>query len=152
MVTYFDTSLLLKIYVREIGSPEALAIIEAETPPVIFSHLLELELRTALRIKHGRGELSVTELRSVMRTVSRDLTAGVLMRPSYELEAVYHRAEVISAKHASATLSRSADIWHIAAALELGCRRFATFDLRQPECADRVGLEVLPVGRRSRGK
>lgn len=61
MKTYFDTSVLLKSYIPEAGTPEALAIIRAAGAPFPFSHLLELELRTAIRIKHGRGEITVAE-------------------------------------------------------------------------------------------
>ena len=50
MKFYFDTSILLKTYLAEPGTAEALALLRATSPPVPFSHLLELELRTAIRL------------------------------------------------------------------------------------------------------
>lgn len=63
VVTYFDTSLILKSYVPEAGTEVALAILREHSGPFPFSHLLELELRTAIRMKHGRGEITAAEMR-----------------------------------------------------------------------------------------
>ena len=144
MRTYFDTSILLKIYVREENSPEALALIAAEENPIPFSHLLELELKTAIRIKHGRGDLSVREQRGALNAIEDDFSNGVLVRPKYDLDSVFRRAEILSAKHASITLGRSADIWHIAAAMECGLSSFGSFDARQRKIAELAGLVALP--------
>lgn len=148
MEIYFDTSLLLKAYIREADTPEALAIIQAENPPAPFSHILEIELRTAIRLKHGRAEITAAAMRSALQTVESDLSSGVLARPEYDLEAVYRRAETLSAKHAAATLARSADILHVAAALEAGCTGFASFDERQRKIATLAGLKLIPTKRK----
>ncbi len=153
MRAYFDTSLFLKAYVAEPGTPEALAIIREQEAPAPFSHLLELELRTAIRLKHGRGEITAAEMRGALRAVESDLAAGVLVRPAYDLAEVFRRAEALSAKHAAATLARPADLWHIAAALEAGCKAFASLDERQRKAATCCGLKVIPAptGRARRG-
>jgi len=39
---------------------------------------------------------------------------------------------------------RSADLFHIAAALRLGCEQFLTFDIKQAAMAKAVGLAVKP--------
>ncbi len=145
METYFDTSLLLKAYLLEAGTREALSIIQAEAPPAPFSHILELELRTAIRLKQGRGELTAAIMRAVLQTVEKDVASGVLVRPDYDLEAVYKRAEMLSARHAAATLARSADILHVAAAVEAGCAAFASFDVRQRKVATLAGLKLIPA-------
>jgi len=145
MRAYFDTSTLIKIYVREASSPAAVEILLAERPPVPFTHLLELELRTAIRLKRGRGEISATEQRGALQTLESDLAKGVLARPDYDLDSVYLRAEALSAKHAAATLARSADIWHVAAALEIGCSAFSSFDERQKKLAALCKLKLLPA-------
>jgi len=145
MRIYFDTSALIKIYVREVNSPAALEILRTEKSPVPFSHLVELELRTAIRLKHGRGEITAAEQRAVLQTLESDLAKGVLARPDYDLDSVYRRAEALSAKHAAGTLARSADIWHVAAALEIGCTSFSSFDDRQRKLAALSKLKLLPV-------
>ncbi len=145
MRIYFDTSTLIKLYVLEANSSAALEIIRANKNPVPFSHLVELELRNAIRLKHGRGEITASEQRASLQALDSDLAKGVLARPEYDLEAVYHRAETLSAKHAAATMSRSADIWHVAAAVEIGCKTFASFGDRQRTLAALAGLELLPA-------
>jgi len=145
MKTYFDTSLLLPTYLTEPGTETALKIIRADSPPVPFTHLLELELRNAIRMKHGRGESSAATMRGALRALESDLAKGVLARPDYDLEAVYRRAETLSAKHTAATIARAADIWHVAAALEIGCKAFASFDDRQRTLAAIAGLVLMSV-------
>jgi predicted nucleic acid-binding protein len=144
MKIYFDTSLLLKAYIKEAGTAEALEIIRAGKPPIPLSHLLELELRTAIRLKHGRREIEAAAMRGVLQVLENDFANGVLARPAYDLTEVFRRAESLSSKHAAATLARTADIWHVAAALECGCKGFATFDQRQRNVASLAGLTVHP--------
>ncbi len=103
MGTYFDTSVLIKLYVREVNSPEALTIIRANRNPVPFSHAVELELRTGIRLKHGRGEITAAQRRGALRTLETDLAKGVLARPACDLDSIYRRAETISAKYAADT-------------------------------------------------
>ena len=107
MKTYFDTSLLLKVYVPEDGTPQALAIVRECAGPFPLSHLLEIELRTAIRMKHGRGEITAAEMSGSLQALESDLAKGILARPDYDLETVYLWAETISAKHAAATLART---------------------------------------------
>lgn len=144
MKTYFDTSILLKVYVPEANTTEALKILHAETPPAPFSHLLELELRTAIRLKCGRKKISLGEMRRTLQAIESDLSDGVLVRSNYDVSEVFHRAEALSAKYAATTLARSADIWHIAAALEIGCIYFASFDDRQRKVASLAGMKIIP--------
>lgn len=145
MRTYYDTSFVLKTYIQEANTPEALAILRANSDAIPLSHVLELELRTAMRNQHGRGEITAGELRAALHTLESDLAKGVLARPEYDLEAVYLRAEKLSAKHAAATHCRSADILHVASALEAGCAAFCSFDERQRKVADLAGLKLVPL-------
>jgi len=145
MKTYFDTSFLLPAYLPEAGTETALEIIRAESPPAPFTHLVELELRNAIRMKHGRGEASAATMRGALQALESDLAKGILARPDYDLESVYRRAETLSAKHTAATIARSADIWHVAAALEIGCKALASFDDRQRTLAALAGLELMPA-------
>lgn len=145
MRTYYDTSFVLKTYIPEANTPEALAILRTENEAIPLSHVLELELRTAMRNRQGRGEITAGALRSALRALESDLAKGVLARPEYDIEAVYLRAEKLSAKHAASTLCRSADILHVASALEAGCVTFCSFDERQRKVAGLSGLRLIPI-------
>jgi len=103
-----------------------------------------LELRNAIRLKHGRAESSAATMRAALKALESDLAKGVLARPGYDLDSVYRRAETLSVKHAADTLARAADIWHVAAALEIGCEGFSSFDERQGNFAALAGLKLTP--------
>lgn len=72
MRIYFDTSVLLKTYLTEPGTQQALEFLRATSPPVPFSHLLELELRNGIRLKHGRAETSAATMRAALQALESD--------------------------------------------------------------------------------
>ena len=145
MKTYFDTSVLVRAYAPEITTSVALALIRRVKPPIPLTHLHRIEIRNALRLKHGRGEITEAELSAALRLFQDDIDAGRLDLPTYELAALFHRTESLSNKHTTSTLVRTLDILHVAAALEIGCREFVSFDERQRTLAARERLKVLPV-------
>jgi len=140
VTTYFDSSVIVASYVPEPGSRKArkalLAVVSAP-----FTPLLDLEVRTALRRMAGSGRLTSYESASVLSLVDDDVAAGRLWKAPLDLHATVARAESLSARHAQRFLSRSLDMLHVAAALELGCTRFVTLDARQARLAAAVGLE-----------
>ena len=50
----------------------------------------------------------------------------------------------LGANHNETIGCRSADLFHIAAAVQLGCEQFLTFDIKQTALAKAVGLAVKP--------
>jgi len=141
---YLDTSVLIKSYVAEQDSPVADALILQLSEPIPFTHLHAIEIRTALRVKCGRGEISASELRSALADLQEDIDSGVLDRTAYESPSVFHKAEELSAKYAAVTLARSLDILHVASAVVLGAKEFITFDTRQASLASKAGLTLRP--------
>ena len=148
MSVYIDTALVLKSYVFEADSPEAIAIIEAAGDPLIFSHLHAIEIPNAIRLKRFRGEITKAEEAAAIRVFRADVDAGRLARPDYDLAEVFIRAERLSAKHSGDIGSRSLDVLHVAAALECGCTGFASFDERERKIAALAGLKVTPAKRK----
>ena len=121
------TGVLLKLYLPEPRAADAVAFVNANPgkPPVNPLH--ELEMRSALRQKASRGELTQTECDALSAQVESDLAT----------------AEALSAAHGVATLCRSLDTLHVALALELGATEFCTFGLRQSRMATAAGLRVV---------
>jgi predicted nucleic acid-binding protein len=140
--TYFDTGVLLKSYVTEKNSAIADALILQAAAQIPFTHFHEIEMRTALRLKRGRGEITEGELKGALRSLQEDIDAGRLKKPAYDLPDVFHKAEELSAKYAAITLSRSLDILHVAAAVVIGAKIFVTFDARQAALATKAGLKA----------
>lgn len=145
---YIDTGILVKSYVFEADSPEAIAIIEAVGDPLIFSHVHAIEIPNAIRLKRFRGVITRLEETAAIRVFLTDVDAGRLARFDYDLAEVFIRAERLSAKHSGDIGTRSLDVLHVAAALECGCTGFASFDERQRKIAALSGLKVTPAKRR----
>ena len=99
-------------------------------------------MKTALRLKRGRGEITDIELRGALRDLQADIDAGRLKKPACDLPDVFHKAEELSSKYAAVTLARSMDILHVAAALVIRAKNFVTFDARQAALATKAGLKV----------
>jgi predicted nucleic acid-binding protein len=140
---YFDTGVLLKLYLPEPRAAEAVAFVNATSgkPPV--NHLHELEIRSALRQKAGHGELTQVECDALIAEFESDLANGVHHRVIVSWPDVFATAEALSAAHGTTTLCRSLDTLHVAIALELGATEFCTFDLRESRMAAAAGLAVI---------
>ncbi len=145
MKTYLDTSLLVKSFVWEGDSPAAIQIVEAVGEPLPFSHLHEIEIPNAIRLKRFRGEITRAQETAAIRAFRTDVDAGRMARPAYNLTAVFIRAEQLSARHSGEIGTRSLDLLHVAAALEAGCTAFASYDERQRKCAALAGMKVIPA-------
>ncbi len=140
---YFDTGVLLKLYLPEPRAADAVAYVNASHGKPLVNDLHELEMRSALRQKAGRSELTQTECDELIAQVESDLTTGVYDRVTVSWPDVFATAEALSAAHGTTTLCRSLDTLHVALALELGAAEFCTFDLRQSRMAKAAGLTVI---------
>jgi|UniRef100_UPI0037852ADB predicted nucleic acid-binding protein len=140
---YFDTGVLLRLYLPEPRTAEAVALVNASPnlPPITLLH--ELEMRSALRQKVGRGELTLTECEVLISQMEADLASGVHERLTAVWQDVFATAESLSATHGVTTLCRSLDTLHVALAVELGATEFCTFDQRQSRMAEAAGLAVI---------
>lgn len=140
---YFDTGVLLKLYLPEPRAAEAVALVNASPnlPPITLLH--ELEMRSALRQKVGRGELTLNECDALIAQMEGDLSSGVHQRLTAGWPDVFATAESLSASHGVATLCRSLDTLHVALAIELGATEFCTFDQQQSRMAAASGMVVI---------
>jgi len=142
--TYIDTSIFVKSFVLEPDSREAVAIIEATGEPFAFSHLHEIEIPNAIRLKRFRREITRAEETAALRAFEADVSSGRFARPAYDLDAVFIRAEQLSGRHSGDIGTRSLDLLHVATALEAGCTALASFDERQRKAAALSGLKLIP--------
>lgn len=141
---YVDSSILVKGYVREADSSQAIEILEIAGFPLLFSHFHQIEIPNAIRLKRFRAEITLAEEEAAIEDFRSDIKAGRLARLEYDLGRVFHRAEELSSIHSAVIGTRSLDLLHVATALEVGCSAFASFDARQRKLADISGLKVLP--------
>lgn len=138
-----DTSVLLKTYVYENRSEEAIRLLEDQVnlPPI--SPPLKLEFVNALHLKAFRNEISSKERDRYLAAFKEDLSHGRFANPRIDLATVYHTAEQLAKSHSTKLGTRSMDILHVAIALEIGATVFISFDHRQQTLAKVCGLKVL---------
>jgi hypothetical protein len=150
MTAYFDSSVLVAVYVAEVGSEAARRALSAESQAPC-TPLHELEVRNAFRLLVGRKRITPREAVAVESHLDDDIAARRLVQVPIDLYEVFVRAEKLSARHSKQLLTRSLDILHVAAALELSCGRFVSFDARQVRLARAAGLNAINLSVPRRG-
>jgi predicted nucleic acid-binding protein len=142
---YFDTGLLLKLYTIESNSALAVRLIQRHGTPILFTGLQQTELRNALFRKAARKEMTPAELKIALGRLQGDLDGGVLQIPALDWPEAWADADRLTSKYAVATQCRTLDVLHVAIALQLGVKVFATTDQRQMSLARRAGLKTVTL-------
>jgi len=144
MDAYFDSAIIVKLYVKEASSPDAIRHVGAYAAPYALTQWQTLEVKNAIRLKAFRSEITSTEMTQSMTAFEQDIATGRWQRPAYSVLAIEQKADELSAAHSAILGCRTLDIIHVAAALAIGAKAFVTFDVRQEALAKRVGLTVRP--------
>ena len=142
MFIYFDTSIVLKTYVFEPRSEEAIKLLDAAGGAIPLSHFLTLEISNAFQLKVFRGEIEAPDAKKCLSAFLSDLENGYFYYPSCEPESVFKLARDLSNRQSHIIGTRCMDILQVASALEIGCDHFLTFDKRQAQLASAVGLKT----------
>ena len=149
MISYFDSSALVAIYVPEESSPRVRREVRA-AGQVPFTPLHDLEVQNALRVACGRGRLGSAELARCLEHLKGDLEASRLARTQIDLFRLFEQALELSRVYGVTILARSLDLLHVAAAVELGCKRLISGDDRQLALVKAAGLDPVDVKGRSK--
>ena len=144
MAAYADTSFLVALYSPEVDTMKALSWIQRATDPLPFTPFHRHELRTALRLRVFRGQLTPEQRKEAFREIESDLADNVIAHTTIPWTDAFREAEAIAESHAEALGVRSLDLLHVGIALSLGGRQFLTFDSRQAQLATVAGLKVKP--------
>ncbi len=155
MRAYADTSFLIKLLAREDSSEAAVAAYRRLGLPRLFLvdlHGLEVENAVRQRAFHQRRTVPRAEQARVTREqaailarYARARQKGMLIEVAVDWQEAFRQALRLSAKHTTATGSRSLDLLHIACALELEAEVFLTTDLCQSRMATAEGFQVVTV-------
>ena len=62
MDAYFDAAIILKLYVQEATSPDAVRLANQCSTPYLLTPWQEIEARTALQLKLFRKEITAAEM------------------------------------------------------------------------------------------
>jgi hypothetical protein len=141
MAIYLDTSLVVSLYIIDANSKAAAKAVATCSEPPLLTTLCQVEVINAFSLQQFRGEITAARANFAVESFEDDLRSGVyrvLALPEF----TFRQASLISRKHTPQLGIRSMDLLHVAAALEFGAEAFFSFDIRQRELAEAVGLKV----------
>lgn len=145
MRIYFDTSVLVKLFVPEIDSAPYVAFVKRNRKPLFVNVIQLSELKNALALKAFRKEITRRELNGALKRIQTDFDARNLIMRSLDFGALFALVDELSARNTVKMGCRTLDVVHVAAALRTNFDHFITNDARQCELARAAGLEILEV-------
>jgi predicted nucleic acid-binding protein len=143
--TYADPSALLKLYVHE---PESAAMSRWRGRTGGALPLTEhgrLEIVNGVCLAAFRKTISADAMRDALASFDEDQREGRYQHADVLWRATLRTAAEISRTRTATIGCRALDVLHVATALQLGLRRFVTFDRRQQDLARAVGLTIVTL-------
>ncbi len=141
MRTYVDTSFLVSLYSPDANSPAAARVMKTSGGDRFLTTFGELELNNALELRVFRKDVSAVQARSSRKDFEQDLRNSVFqMRPLSDQ--VFELAHRLVRETTAQFGTRTADLLHVAAALELKADRLFSFDQQQRKLAQEVGIKL----------
>ena len=138
---YLDTSFLISLYSPDANSTAAAHLMQASGNRHLVSTLTELEAINALQLRVFRKEISPAEAKSSRRDFEKDLREGVFQLIRLQDE-MFQRAQQISRRTTPRLGTRTSDLLHVAAAVELKADCLYSFDHRQRKLALTLKLRL----------
>ncbi len=140
---YADPSALLKLYLNEPESRAMTGWRARYSGPLPVTHHGRVELVNGIALAAHRKFISAAVLSAALAALDDDFETGRYRQTDLLWRSALKRASELSRQHTPALGTRSLDVLHVASALELGLRRFVSFDERQQKLARAVGLKVV---------
>ena len=151
MYAYYDTGVLLPFYVQEVFSEAVLALANSRHETIPFNLFQQLEMETAIRLKHFRGEIDSTRLHAVIADRDADIRNGRLLLCPVNWVNALEEARRLGALATARCGCRTLDLVHVAIAMQWQCDVFVTADNRQLKAARSAGLATVDVRAFGRG-
>ncbi|MBW1790346.1 MAG: type II toxin-antitoxin system VapC family toxin [Deltaproteobacteria bacterium] len=139
---YIDTSVIVKLYIKEECSFEVSHWIRRNNEAIPLTRFHELEFKNAVYLKQFRTEMTNEQVLLVLSKFDDHQKRGVYYRPQINWTDTINFALDLSQSHTKTTGSRSLDILHVASALAIKANRFLTLDKRQSALAGLAGLTI----------
>ncbi|MGB8774979.1 MAG: type II toxin-antitoxin system VapC family toxin [Terriglobales bacterium] len=141
MKIYADTSFLVSLYSLDANSAVAAHTMRASPGDRFLTTLGELEVVNALELRVFRKEISRTQAQFSLDDFEKHLREGVFQIRGF-VDAFFERARQLSQQTTAKLGTRTADLLHVAAALELTADYFYSFDHQQRKLARAVHLKL----------
>jgi predicted nucleic acid-binding protein len=140
---YADPSALLKLYLNEPESRAMTAWRGKQTGPLAVTLHGRVELINGLALAAHRRLITEAVYTAALGALDDDFEYGRYRQADLLWRSALRRAGELSRQHTRTLGTRSLDVLHVASALELGLRRFVSFDERQQKLARAAGLKVV---------
>ena len=114
---------------------------QASSGDRVVTALCELEVVNAFGLRVFRKQASVAEANAALTNFERDLHEGLFQLRGLP-ERVFERGKQLSQQTTAKLGTRTADLLHVAAALELEVDCFYSFDQQQRKLARAVRLKL----------
>jgi len=141
--TYVDPSALLKLYIHQRESAAMSAWRARSKGALAVTHHGRAEIVNGICLAVFRGDITTDAKNDALASFDEDFAEGRYVQADLLWRATLQRAGELSRKHTPTLGCRTLDVLHVASALELGLRRFLTFDLRQHRLVRAVGLKPV---------
>jgi predicted nucleic acid-binding protein len=138
---YADPSFIVSLYSPDANSAAAARTMQASSADRFLTTFGELEVVNAMGLRIFRKEVSPAQAQSSRLEFEKDLRDGVF-RLRELTDPILERARQLSRQTTAKLGTRTADLLHVAAALELGVDCLYTFDLHQRKLAQTLRLKL----------
>ena len=144
-MSYWDSSALAKLYLKEAGSDKYLVLAKTAIP-VRTSPLGQFEVTLAIRRHEVDGKLDARSANELVDELVVDLGDGTveLIATDFEIHAEFQHVLQTCLQRPQPISIRTLDALHLAAALSVNESEFVSNDIRQRAAAVAVGMTVLP--------
>jgi len=144
-VLYVDTSVIVKLYIKEEYSFEVSHWIKENNEAIPLTRFHDLEFTNAIYLKQFRAEMTNEQALLVLSKFDEHQRRGIYYWPQINWTDTINFALDLSQSHTRTTGSRSLDVLHVASALAIKAKRFLTLDKRQSVLAELTGLTIENV-------
>jgi predicted nucleic acid-binding protein/antitoxin (DNA-binding transcriptional repressor) of toxin-antitoxin stability system len=138
---YADSSFLVSLYSADTNWPAAARTMETSTGECLLSTVGEFEVVNAFGLRVFRKEVSAAQAQASLLDFEKDLRAGILQLRELS-DPIFQRARQLSRQTTAKLGTRTADLLHVAAALELGADFLYSFDQQQRGLARSLRLKL----------
>jgi predicted nucleic acid-binding protein len=138
---YADPSFIVSLYSPDVNSAAAALTMQASSAERFLTTFGELEVVNAMGLRVFRREVTTAQAQASLREFEKDLRDGVFHLRGLA-DSVLERARELSRQTTAKRGTRTADLLHVAAALELGVDSLFTFDHHQRKLAQTLRLKL----------
>lgn len=141
---YLDTSFVVSLYSKDVNSVAAISLLQTISDNLLITTWVEFEAVNAFGLKEFRNEVTTSQAEASLQNFERALSSKALELRALP-ESSFERGRRLSRQFTPDLGTRTADLLHVAAALELGASCFYSFDIQQRKVAEAVGLTLNPL-------